>query len=354
MAKYFIKKVDSTGNTTYSTDLEAVKQSTSIRLQWKMKPFAIWMEFLDPIHKTCWSPVDMTCSDVFVNYDLSLPIPCPYTREKAATDRAYENRRTLAGTRDFIIKPKSRFNNRGDRTLANNVPSNRPNESSSAPERSTAEGTNIEDTNTTNKNSSSNLALDPFLSDLYKTPLEQRPVNAQSHGAYPAPSHQEEKEQSSTSTTQATPHTSQEDTISIEPNSASKTNTGEVTPDTSNNDTPLGSQVTPKTSSISTPAKETIPITTPDPTSPEPPLTETVLTAPASISTPNKNLAPGSIFPNADQTPLPPAKSDEDEDSEEAEEDEEEEEEEEEEVQEQKKDNKNKPNKLRQSWAKLS
>ena len=68
-----------------------------------MKPFKIWLEYLDPIHKTCWAPVDMACRHIFAEYDLSQPIPCPHTKEKAPSDKAYECRRTNPGIRDYII-----------------------------------------------------------------------------------------------------------------------------------------------------------------------------------------------------------------------------------------------------------
>ena len=66
------------------------------------------MEYLDPIHKSSWKPVDIEVGNTFEEYDFSEKIPCPYTREKAKSDTAYETKRTTPNVRDPFLGFKPR------------------------------------------------------------------------------------------------------------------------------------------------------------------------------------------------------------------------------------------------------
>jgi hypothetical protein len=66
-----------------------------VRIQFKMTPrFGVLVEGLDPCHRLCWRAIDLEdCDSFFKDYDLSLPIPDPATRAKAAEDPSFSTPR---------------------------------------------------------------------------------------------------------------------------------------------------------------------------------------------------------------------------------------------------------------------
>ena len=54
----FIEKVKKSNtktaaeSSTYNTDYDTIRQGFNVRLQWKPRPFGVWVEYLDPIRKS--------------------------------------------------------------------------------------------------------------------------------------------------------------------------------------------------------------------------------------------------------------------------------------------------------------
>ena len=67
LAHSFIETVKNTNPpfTTNNTDFDNIRQEVNVRLKRKTRPFAIWCEFLDPIHKSAWQTVDIQIGNIF-------------------------------------------------------------------------------------------------------------------------------------------------------------------------------------------------------------------------------------------------------------------------------------------------
>ena len=347
LTRDFIKKIETSQNNSYSNDPDAIKQSLSIRVQWKMKPFKLWLEYLDPIHKTCWAPVDMHSRDLFADYDLSQNIPCPHTREKAKNDKAYEIRRVNPNTRDYIMKPVSRFN----RNQARNIFQPTNNSSPTNPIPNLNEQTTVTDNDPlaninkvlnnhiliakpTSPSTTSTTSNPPNL--INTTDLTIPPSGSPDHSSpdpHLATAASPPKPQRSPTPPGEQPSKETSNNFSIESaNPQHNPNTAEPLSTTEDTDTPQSSQTSPANSQSQTLSKNEV-TTPPDPS----PITASGLSNPPNTSaddqTPNQVLLPSestttststpeknkSMSEEAQQTPLPALKSDELEDEEESE-----------------------------------
>ena len=88
--------LDSKAELIWKVDREAIKKAAYVRVKTKCVPrFSAWIEVLDPCHRNLWRALDFdTTVNHYAKYDLHSPIPCPDTRAKAITEKAYGVRRS--------------------------------------------------------------------------------------------------------------------------------------------------------------------------------------------------------------------------------------------------------------------